>query len=72
MLLIKHVSFDGELLQLEMVAPEGKSQTEMPHLVMRVAGNKLFGQWQQSGTPVGPLLKLVPARTASNPPQPQH
>ena len=67
MLLIHGASFDGEVLRLQMVAPPGKNQAEMPFLVMKVAGMKLLGHWQQWGVAMGPGLKLVRAQ-ASNPP----
>jgi len=56
-------AFDGSTLQLAMQAPSGKSQAEMPTLVMTRNGNKFEGYWTDtSGTKIGPPLKLVRAR----------
>ena len=65
MLMIHGASFDGAVLRLQMVAPQGTAQAEMPLLVMRVDGMKLFGHWHRGGVPVGPQLKLVRSHGAS-------
>lgn len=59
---VRHVSFDGERLQVEMIASVYQAQTEPPSLVMTVDGTRLLGHWQQRGVPMGPRLKLVRAR----------
>jgi len=56
------VQFDGSVLRLQMQAPEGKTQTEMPTLVMRTTNDKFEGCWMKSATEqLGPNLKLVRA-----------
>jgi hypothetical protein len=57
--MIHGASFDGEVLRLQMVARPSENQAEMPVLVMKVAGTKLLGHWQQWGVAMGRGLKLV-------------
>lgn len=59
MLLLNSVTFDGDVLRLQMQAPPEKKKTDMPFLVMRATGGKLEGHWMQNGIPMGPGLKLV-------------
>ena len=61
MLPIHEASFDGTVLSLQMSAPSGTSQADVPYLVMTVVGEKLLGRSQQAGMAIGPALKLVRA-----------
>jgi hypothetical protein len=63
MLALDNVTFDGEVLRLQMHAHAGTIRAEMPFLVMRAKDDSLEGHWMQNGTAVGPLLKLVRSRT---------
>ena len=63
MLLFEQVSFDGEILLLQMVAQPGQSQTDMPFLMMRADGDTFRGRWEQQGAAMGPAMKLIRART---------
>ena len=57
------LQFDGLTLELQMQAPDGKTQAEMPILVMRTANGKFEGYWMKSATEsLGPKLKLVRAK----------
>jgi hypothetical protein len=61
MLVIHSASFDGRLLCLQLVAPDGQPQAAMPILEMRAAGETLRGHWLHDGLPLGPGLKLIRA-----------
>ncbi len=57
------LQFDGSVLRLQMQAQEGKTQAEMPMLVMRTTHDKFEGCWMNSATErLGPNLKLVKAK----------
>jgi hypothetical protein len=58
--IIKSVTFDGDILRLQMAAPPSEHQDTV--LVMRSAGDRLEGNWIQGATPVGPRVKLVRRR----------
>ncbi len=61
--IINNISFDGTVLRLQMVAPPGKDQAEMPALVMRPAGSRFEGYWMRTATePMGPPVALIRAR----------
>ncbi|MBK9239762.1 MAG: hypothetical protein IPL75_05760 [Acidobacteria bacterium] len=60
--MIRHASFDGERLEVAMIASVGQEHTEPTTLVMTVDGTRLLGHWQHRGVPMGPRLKLVRAR----------
>ena len=52
--------FDGSTLQFKMKAPSGKSQAEMPTMVMTKNGGNFEGYWADgAGEKIGPKLKLV-------------
>ena len=52
--------FDGSTLRFKMKAPSGKSQAEMPTMVMTRSGGNFEGYWaDRSGAKIGPKLKLV-------------
>ncbi len=56
------VQFDGTILRLQMAAPSGKPQAEMPWLSMVLTGGGFEGSYQDStGAPMGGKLKLVRA-----------
>jgi len=59
MSMIHEVSFDGRKLRLQMLPPAGRTQGDMPLLVMTVAGSTLRGGWQYNDVQLGPGLKLV-------------
>ncbi len=55
--------FDGSTLRFQMVAASGKTQSEMPIMVMNRAGEVFKGFWTAAGgNPIGPELKLLRAR----------
>jgi hypothetical protein len=58
--------FDGTTLRLQMAAPGGKPQAEIPWLVMTLKNGRFEGCYQTStGEPIertGPQLKLVRAK----------
>lgn len=62
------VSFDGATLRLQLTSPPGKSQSEMPWLVMTLNDYRFEGSYQTAaGEPVESpgrrcRLKLVPAK----------
>ena len=57
---LKSVQFDGKILRLQMMAPDGQSQAEMPWLVVTLMNGRFEGYYQNSaGAPIGPKLKLV-------------
>ena len=57
------LQFDGLTLELQMQATDGKTQAEMPILVMRAANVKFEGYWMKSATEsLGPKLKLLRAK----------
>jgi hypothetical protein len=54
--------FDGSTLRFTMAAPKGKTQSEMPIMVMTWTGVKFEGYWKNgAGETMGPKLKLVRA-----------
>lgn len=54
--------FDGSTLRFQMEGPGGKTQTEMPTMVMAANGARFEGSWTNAaGEKMGPPLKLVPA-----------
>ena len=54
------LEFDGTKLRLQMRAPTGKSQGEMPWLVADFVNNRFEGYYYNSANaPIGPKLKLV-------------
>jgi len=56
------IEFEGATLRLQMEAPNGKSQADMPWLVMTLAKDKFEGYWLNSATKAtGPKLKLIRA-----------
>lgn len=57
------VAFGGATLRIQMPAPSGGAQDEMPWLVMTRVDDAFHGRWQDAhGTAMGPTLKLVRAR----------
>jgi len=57
--------FEGSTLHFQMEAPAGRTQAEMPTMIMTWNGNRFEGSWTSaSGEKTGPVLKLVKARTA--------
>jgi hypothetical protein len=63
MLALENVTFDGEVLRFQMQVFRGTTRGDMPLLVMRASGNAFEGHWTQNGVVVGPLLRLVRARS---------
>ena len=59
--MVQDVTFDGSVLRLQLVAPEGRTQDEMPFLTMEECDDAFRGPWMQGGEELGPPLKLVPA-----------
>ena len=56
------IEFEGATLRLHMEAPNGKSQADMPWLVMTLAKDKFEGYWLNSANKAtGPKLKLIRA-----------
>jgi hypothetical protein len=57
------VQFDGTILRLQMAAPRGNAQAEMPWLSMVLTGGRFEGSYQDStGAPMGVKLKLLHAK----------
>ena len=57
------LQFDSSVLRLQMQAPEGKAQSEIPTLVMQRTHDKFEGCWMNSAKERwGPNLKLVKAK----------
>jgi hypothetical protein len=55
--------FDGSELRLQMHAPPGKEQRDMPWLVMTRIDERFEGHWQNvQGEVMGPKLKVVRAK----------
>jgi hypothetical protein len=54
------LEFDGTKLRLQMKAPTGKSQDEMPSLMVDFTNNRFEGYYYNSANAlIGPKLKLV-------------
>jgi hypothetical protein len=62
--LVNSVSLEGEILRLQMKPAPGKSQGEMPSLVMQARGQRFEGAWMLDGVALGPVMKLVRRPTA--------
>jgi hypothetical protein len=61
--LLAAVQFDGTILRLQMAAPSGNAQAEVPWLSMVLTGVRFEGFYQDSvGASVGCKLKLVRAK----------
>ena len=56
-------AFNGAELRYQMTPAPGRTQAEMPWMVMTRIGDRFEGRWETSpGVPIGPTLKLVRAR----------
>jgi hypothetical protein len=61
-------TFDGAVLRYQMTPPPGPVPRELPWMVMRRIADKFEGRWETApGVAVGPAMKLVRARSSSQP-----
>ena len=57
--LIERITFEGDVLRLQLKPQEGTASGPRPVLVMVPDGGKFVGGWMHETTPLGPPLKLV-------------